>query len=362
MGEFLNSSESYNVLGVMSGTSLDGLDIAFAKFIKNKEWRFKIVRAVTLPYPRTLQKRLSEAINLKPDQLEALDVEYTHFLAEALNKFIIENSLKAIDAICSHGHTVLHQPEKGITKQIGNLPLLSRLTGQRVICDFRVEDVRLGGQGAPLVPIGDELLFKDYDACINLGGFANISYKIDNERIAFDICPVNVVLNHYAGLLGYGFDRGGEIAASQKVNDMLRQELGVLPFYKKKPPKSLGMEWVNQTVMPILEQENISPQRILATFTEHIAEQIAKVINQHRELKNGKILITGGGAYNTYLIACINYKTHARLIIPENDIVDYKEALIFAFLGVLRLRNSANVLKSVTGSSRDHCAGLIYMP
>ena len=358
----IEKTETYNVLGVMSGTSLDGLDLAFAKFTRSENWRFEIVRTVTLPYSLFWQRRLSEAINLPKRELNTLDKEYTRYLAKAIKNFIAENQITNLDAICSHGHTVLHQPHKGITVQIGNRPKLAKLTGQRVICDFRVQDVKLGGQGAPLVPIGDALLFGNYDACINLGGFANISYNSAGKRIAYDICPVNVVLNHYAQQLGLNYDRGGEVASTHKVHSILRQELNRLPFYKSAPPKSLGMEWVNKEVLPILERRKLSPARKISTYTEHISEQIAKALNLQKNLKNGKILITGGGSFNSYLMECIAYKTHAELVIPEDNLVEYKEALIFGLLGVLRLRNSVNILKSVTGASRDHCAGLIYTP
>lgn len=359
---FVKNTETYQVLGVMSGTSLDGIDLAFAKFIKADHWRFEIDRAVTLPYPRAWEQRLSEAIDLPSEELKTLNLEYTQYLAEAIKTFIRENHITQLDAVCSHGHTVLHQPQNGLTLQIGNLPELAELTGQRVVCDFRIEDVALGGQGAPLVPIGDEMLFGEYAACINLGGFANISYNAENKRIAYDICPVNVVLNHFANRLGLDYDIDGEIAASEKIDTMLYQQLNLLPFYTGLPPKSLGMEWVNQNVMPILDQWEITSERILSTFTEHISEQIAMVINQQKDVKKGKVLITGGGAHNRYLIECIACKTHAQLVVPDTKLVEYKEALIFGLLGVLRLRNGVNVLQSVTGAARNHSAGLIYTP
>lgn len=356
------STETYYVLGAMSGTSLDGLDLAFAKFSKTGEWRYEMIRAKTLPYPRFWQKRLSHAIHLSQGDLESLDKKYTQYLASAIQNFIIENEIPVLDAVCSHGHTVLHQPERGITVQIGNRPELAQLTGQRVICDFRVQDVKLGGQGAPLVPIGDKLLFGGYDACINLGGFANISFDNDGKRMAYDICPVNVVLNHFAQQLGLDYDKDGEMAAAHKVHSILRQELNRLPYYRSQPPKSLGMEWVNENIFPLMAGRKIAPERKLSTFTEHISEQIAKVLNQQKNLKNGKVLMTGGGAYNAHLLKCIMYKTHAELVVPDKDLIEYKEALIFGLLGVLRLRNTNNVLKSVTGASRDHCAGTIYIP
>jgi anhydro-N-acetylmuramic acid kinase len=259
-------------------------------------------------------------------------------------------------AVCSHGHTIFHQPENKYTLQLGNLPQLAQLINQRVICDYRVQDVELNGQGAPLVPIGDRLLFGAYDYCLNLGGFANMSFEQNGQRMAYDICPVNVVLNHYSLKLGEEYDSGGAFAKAGTLQISLLDQLNALDFYHQKAPKSLGMEWVNRNIFPILDQiENIYD--ILATYTEHVALQIAKHLKENKSL-----FITGGGTFNTHLLESLEKHTNAKIIIPNSIIVENKEALIFALLGVLRMRNQNNCLASVTGADHDHSSGRIYLP
>ncbi|XOL41066.1 Anhydro-N-acetylmuramic acid kinase [Aequorivita nionensis] len=342
----------------MSGTSLDGIDLAEIIYnFSEAKWNFEIITAETVPYSSFWKDELREAINYSEEKLERLDFKYTEKLSEEILKFIKKHNIPEIDAVCSHGHTILHQPEKGFTYQIGNLPKISKMLGQTVVCDFRVQDVELGGQGAPLVPIGDRLLFPEYDYCLNLGGFANCSFEKNGERIAFDICPVNIVLNNYAEKLGHNFDEGGKLAASGKVNEALLVKLNTLPFYNKKPPKSLGLEWVKEQIFPLLDASGISSEDILRTFTEHIAVQLAK---QFRE--NASVLISGGGAYNSFLIERVNKIAQVETTIPFREIVEFKEALIFGLLGVLKLRDEVNCLASVTGAERDHASGKIFSP
>jgi len=225
-----------------------------------------------------------------------------------------------------------------------------------VVCDFRTQDVELGGQGAPLVPIGDQLLFPEYKYCLNLGGFANISYKTDNEIIAFDICPVNTVLNHYTRIIGHDFDIDGSIANTGKIVPKLLNELNSIDFYKNFKPKSLGIEWVIEMIYKIIDKNNLSTSDILRTFSEHIVIQIQNVIKN--DFSN--ILITGGGAKNKFLIELITNRLDNHINIPDDILIDFKEALIFGFLGVLRLRNENNCLSSVTGASKNHSSGKIY--
>ena len=251
-------------------------------------------------------------------------------MASAINRFIHKYKISDIDAICSHGHTALHQPENKLTYQIGNLPDLATLLQQTVVCDFRVQDVDLGGQGAPLVPIGDALLFSEYDYCLNLGGFANISTDINNKRIAYDICPVNIVLNYYVNQLGFDFDDRGKIASTGIMNQDLLNQLNNLDFYKEPYPKSLGLEWVHKNVIPLIDSFKLEIKDILRTFVEHIAVQISKEIN-HKS--NASVLITGGGVYNKFLIDRLKAQTNNTIVIPQKTIVEFKEALIFAFLG-----------------------------
>ncbi len=354
---------SYTVLGIMSGTSVDGIDFALAEFKKEERWKFEIVKAKTAPYSKKWQQKLREAVDFSPEELAQLDKEYTEYLAEATNEFIKTQKTQHIDAIASHGHTILHRPENGITYQIGNKKALAQRTGKLVLCDFRVQDVQLGGEGAPLVPIGDALLFDHYEACVNIGGFANISYQEKGERIAYDICPTNVVLNFYAEKLGLDYDKDGKIAEEGNIDATLLKKLNALPFYKAKPPKSLGLEWVKQHIFPLIEAENLDPQTVIATFTEHMAVQIGQILTDISPKKTDlKVMITGGGAYNIHLIERLKALTSIEIIIPEPEIVEFKEALIFAFMGVLRLRNTVNVLKSVTGAREDHCSGIIFTP
>ena len=342
----------------MSGTSLDGVDLVFAEFKIQRLWAFKILKATTIPYSKNWYSQLSNLTSKSKTELMGIDGLYTEYLSEIIQDFIDSESIKDLDFISSHGHTALHQPEKGLTYQIGNLQAIANNLKYPVICDFRVQDVALGGQGAPLVPIGDQLLFSIYDYCLNLGGFANISFDFNKERIAFDICPVNSVLNHYASQLNLSFDNKGELARSGSVDAVLLDELNKLPFYNHKAPKSLGIEWVNKNIFPLIDSKNLLLKDVLRTFVEHIAIQISKVI----DLKNKKMLVTGGGAYNSFLIERLENFAQTKITIPDANIVEYKEALIFAFLGVLKIRNEVNCLSSVTGASKNHCSGKILMP
>jgi len=353
-------TQNYNVVGVMSGTSLDGADLAHIKLtVTNGVWQYHIYQAETMAYTNEWVNRLKTAIDYSRDELEALNKDYTLLLSSFINDFIVRYDLKDLDAVCSHGHTILHRPQDGVTLQIGNLSQIATLTGQRVVCDFRVADVALGGQGAPLVPIGDRLLFADYNYCLNLGGFSNISFEENGNRLAFDICPVNTVLNFYAHKLGFDYDDAGAIAASGIVNNGLLTALNALDFYAASYPKSLGFEFVKQTILPLVEGYNDSPQNNLATFTEHVAVQIAKVIEQ--KAIAGSLLITGGGAYNKTLINRMQQLLpQINSVVPNDKTVQYKEALIFALLGVLKLRGEVNVLGSVTGAAKDHISGILY--
>ena len=351
-------NKNYNVIGVMSGTSLDGVDLAHIKFeINNNKWSYEIYECDTISYATEIISKLKNGINFNQNELSDLNTEYTNLLGNIISEFITQNNISNLDAVCSHGHTILHQPQNGFTLQIGNLPEIAKIVKQKVVCDFRVQDVKLAGQGAPLVPIGDKILFSEFDYCLNLGGFSNISYEKNNQRIAFDISPVNTILNFYANTFGLEYDDKGNISASGNLNSKLFDELNRLEFYNKSFPKSLGFEFVKETVLPILESYSISTEDKMRTFTEHIAFQIGKILKS----KSGKLLVSGGGVYNDFLIG--RMKTHLptiEIIIPDEKTIKFKEALIFALLGVLKLRNEINVLASVTGAKQDHCSGEIY--
>jgi len=348
----------FRITGLMSGSSLDGVDLACCEFIRgSKLWNFRILAAETIPYPAFLKAKLDQACELSGDKIRDLDLQLGMYYGNLLNDFHAKYKLRPA-LICSHGHTILHEPHLGITFQAGNGPIMAGLTGVKVINDFRREDVTQGGQGAPLVPIGDRLLFGSYEGCINLGGFANISYDdLDGKRRAYDIGPANMALNWIAGLEGLEYDKDGRLASQGQVSEALLKSLNSLDYYKQPPPKSLGKEWFVGSFLPLLKQEELDTKDLLASTAEHIAIQLAKGIN-HADLNS--VLFTGGGALNQNLIERLKYHTHARIEIPDAQLVHYKEALVFAFLGLLRMKGEINCLASVTGGQRDLSVGIIH--
>lgn len=350
--------DSYKVIGVMSGTSLDGIDLAYIHFVvRNKIWSFEILESATIRYPIDWINQLKIAVDFSEADLHYLNENYTDFLGATIQWFISQHSISDIDAVCSHGHTILHQPQNGFTLQIGNLPKISKIICQKTVCDFRVQDVKMGGQGAPLVPIGDRILFSEFDYCLNLGGFSNVSFEDKEKRIAFDISPVNTVLNYYANTFDLDYDDKGQLARSGTLNEFLLSELNNLDYYRKSFPKSLGFEFVKQIVLPLIEEYSIDAKDKMHTFIEHIAIQTASALPK----KEGKLLVTGGGAYNDFLMERMQFHLpKIAITIPDIKTIEFKEALIFALLGVLKLRDEVNVLSSVTGASNDHSSGIIY--
>jgi len=355
----------YNVLGIMSGTSMDGIDLALCELTDDGgQWTYKILHADTIPYDAKWRIRLSQLRKQTPVVYVKTDTFYGHYLGTLVNQFIEKHNVK-VDLISSHGHTVFHQPEGGITAQVGSGAAIHAITGIPVACDFRTVDVALGGQGAPLVPVGDELLFGGYDAYLNIGGFCNISTRNNGNLEAFDICPGNIALNRIARNLGKDFDENGEIALQGGINYDLLKNLNELAHYSKEGPKSLGREWINSTFWPVVREfEKTSKQEdLMKTLADHIAGQIAKTIDKitNNQPDGFKVLVTGGGAYNNTLLELLRTHTDAEFIVPDDkNIIEYKEALIFALLGILRVKNQNNVLAQATGASRDNIGGALY--
>jgi anhydro-N-acetylmuramic acid kinase len=351
--------QTYKVVGVMSGTSLDGVDLAYCHFHReNDQWSFEVKEAATVSYSNEWRKKLSTLHQKDALAFTTIHVEYGWYLGELVKQ--LATNLE-VDFVSSHGHTIFHQPEKRLTVQIGEGASLSAACGYPTVCDFRTADIALGGQGAPLVPIGDRLLFSDYTYCLNLGGIANISFNSDGQQLAYDICPVNIVLNELAGQDGKSFDMNGEMAASGNVNKDLLDRLNALGHYSKSFPKSLGRENIEADFLPLINASEISIEDKLYTFCEHIAQQVSSSVKQ--SAKGSKMLVTGGGAFDAFLIERIQFHCHStEIVLPEKTIIEFKEALIFAFLGVLRWRGENNCLKSVTGAIRDSCGGAVYMP
>lgn len=345
------------IIGLMSGTSLDGLDIAYCEF--TDERNFQLLAAETYKYPASWQERLSTLHQASAEDFVRTDAELGHFFGQKVNQFR-DNHPGRVDLIASHGHTIFHQPERGFTSQIGDGNAIHAETGIPVVCDFRRLDVALGGQGAPLVPIGDQLLFGEYESCINLGGIANISYEKEGKRIAYDICPCNMALNYLAGKEGVTYDHNGELAREGTLIPALLARMETLEYYQLPAPKTLGKEWFENSFLPDLESfSKQSIPNLLHTIAEHIALRLAAAINQSGVAMH-RILVTGGGANNPFLLELLKEKIgNTEIVSVDSRIIDYKEAIIFALLAYLRLEGKTNALASVTGASCDSCGGAL---
>ncbi len=348
----------------MSGTSLDGLDLAHCHLWKNGvRWEFEIKDTKSVAYTAEMQGELKDSIYLKAEELLKFNNTYGTWLGEQAKIFITERRLE-VDHIASHGHTTHHQPENGLTYQIGSGQHLANASGRRVICDFRTNDVALGGQGAPLVPIGDALLFGQYDFCLNLGGISNISFDVKGKRIAYDIGLANMILNHITRKINLSYDRGGKLAKQGRINPKMLKQLNGLKYYLLPHPKSIGYEWFVNEVEPIVDNIEDSIENLLHTSIHHICEKIAQQIQGNSKRKNQTLFVTGGGALNDFLITVLKEKlgTSTDVVVPLNNLIEFKEALVFSLMGILRLEQEINVFSSVTGAKRDSSSGVLYLP
>ncbi len=339
-------------IGTMSGTSLDGLDLCAVEFAEDS---FYIHAAATFEFSDEWRNRLNNAFSISGLELQQLSVDYGKFCGECINEFIAGHKIK-VTYIASHGQTIFHTPQTGLTVQIGSGAHIAATTGISTICDFRSLDVAMGGQGAPLVPIGDQLLFSEYDYCLNIGGFANVSTQQGERRIAWDICAANIVLNEYAKKYNYAYDENGYFGRKGNINLQLLQQLNQLSFYAQSAPKSLGREWVEREILPVLQASNLHDFDIMRTFYEHCGYQIGKTLQG----ENSQTLCTGGGVCNTLLMEIIEKHSESTLIIPSQEIINFKEALIFAYLGFLRVQRKENCLASVTGAQKNVCGGIVW--
>ena len=343
--------KEYQVVGGMAGSSMDGLDLAHITFInEHQEWNFEVTKCQTIAYSDELFKKLEHAASNEINKQKELDIEFGNWIAAKVKKF---NGQNDIDLLAIHGHTVLHKPEEGISWQLGSGEKIARETGIISVTNFRDEDVKYGGQGAPLVPFGDFILFDEYDACLNLGGISNVSIK--ELRIAGDICPCNQVLNFYANKLGHDFDEDGGLAMKGQLDLSFIDKLKSVPYFKKPFPKSLPNKFLPEDLL-----DSIEPINGLRTYTEFIASEVARSLT---DTKKGKLLISGGGAYNSTLVESIAKKLpYWDIHIPPKNIISFKEAIIFGFLGLKKFLGEVNVLSTVTGASMDTSSGVIHLP
>lgn len=358
----------YRVLGLMSGSALDGLDIVFVEFQENGgKWQYEIIQGETYPYTKEWADKLRNAIQLKALDYQLLDVEYGHYIAAEVNKFIDRHQLDfKVQLIASHGHTTFHVPSRKMTAQLGDGASIAASTGINVVSNLRAIDMALNGHGAPIVPIGEKLLLNDYDLFLNIGGIMNVSYRKPDEYIAFDVCPANRVMNMMAQKLGKEVDYSGDFARSGKLQPQLLGQLNALEYYRMPYPKSLANDFGTDVIFPMCAKSGYSIEDGLRTFVEHMAEQLkaslAALLGE--DGGNKRILITGGGAHNTFLVERLTERLkeiNVEVVVPDKVLVDFKEALIMGLIGVLRWREEVNVMATVTGADRDSIGGAVWM-
>ena len=357
----------YKVIGLMSGSSLDGLDICYTFLEEMRgKWSFDIQEAECIPYEPKMAEQLSRASALPGGDFLKLHTSYGRFLGEKVNEFVRQHGLDhKIDFIASHGHTVYHDPANHTSFQIGDGATIAAVTNRPVISDLRSLDVALGGQGAPIVPIGDKLLFSDFDYWLNIGGIINITVQHEGKHIAFDIGPGNQVLNALAAVEGKEMDENGDLARQGSLLTDVLGKLNGQAYYKKLPPKSLSNDAAKALVFPTLMQSSQNNRDLLRTAAQHMAEQIGNVVKQYPSGKErAKMLVTGGGAFNKYLIELMEQvlePLNVNPVDPYEQVVKYKEALVMALIGALRWREETNVLSDVTGASKDSISGALWM-
>ena len=347
--------KKFNVIGIMSGTSCDGLDIAYCSYwMDNGKWQYELINKSFTPYDPVMSEKLLKSSKLSSYDLKKLDIELGELISTNILSLIKNHSIKPF-LISSHGHTVLHNPAEKITLQIGNPLIISNKTKIKVITNFRELDVLTGGQGAPLVPYGDKHLFSENDYCINIGGIVNISNLKSKIITAYDVCPANIILNKYSRAMGLEYDKNGSIASKAKKINSLFNKLNNLGYYNIDGPKSLDIDLIEKEFFPLLK--GYAHEDILCTTIHHIAYQINKSLGS----KNNNVLLTGGGVFNTFLLKKIKSynKLNNNFIVPNSDIVSFKEAIIFGYLGLLRYLNYENISKTVTGSKNSSSSGTI---
>lgn len=354
----------YKAIGIMSGSSLDGLDIAFVEFQETGgKWTFEIIQADCAEYCKEWEEKLRNAVTLSALDYQLLHADYGHYIGQQVNAFIAKHGLEhKVNLVASHGHTSFHLPQLQMTAQLGDGAAIAAETRLNVVSDLRSLDVALGGQGAPIVPVGEKLLFGSYDYFLNIGGIANVSINENGRYIAYDVCAANRVLNMLAAETGLAFDEGGKLAATGQVNAQLLGQLNSLQYYRQPYPKSLANSFGTDLVFPIVKATGVSLQDQLRTYVEHIALQIKNTLPAAAETK--KILVTGGGALNTFLMERLQnllVPLNINVIVPDEKTVLYKEAVIMSLIGILRWREEENVLASVTGAKRGSVGGALWI-
>jgi len=349
-------------LGVMSGSSLDGIDVALVDFSLNGEIKWTLKSSQTFPISSELREMLFHIMEKIPDKVVETETLFSLKIAQCINQFLETNNIQSasIDGCAVHGHTVLHYPDRKVSWQLLNAGLVAELTGTTIISDFRNQDIALGGQGTPMAVIADRDLFGGHDVYFNLGGIANVSYKKANEWMAYDLCACNQVLNYYANKEGLTYDEDGRLAQQGKVDQEVLGDWLDYEFFNIDGPKSIDNQWIKTKWIKLIENSKLSNLDSLRTYVELICHLMVKLIQaQHQS-----IFITGGGAHNTFLINRLRELSpnHVKIQLPKKEIIDFKESILMAFVGSLRLQSKPNFVSSATGASNDSIGGAVYLP
>lgn len=346
----------------MSGSSLDGVDLVCCEFkLENNKWNYKVLDSYCYEYSKGWQKILANIGSLTAEQYIETDILLGAYYGDLINDFISNKTTSKSELIILHGHTAFHNPKNRYTAQIGSAAAVVAKTNISTVTNLRLLDICLGGQGAPIVPIGEHYLFKNHTAFLNIGGIANVSiHQSKDDIIAYDICPANTLLNYLASKLGATYDYEGNFAAHGEVNSPLLEQLNNCEYYNLSLPRTLSTEYIRDKFMPILEESNLSINNKLATVVEHISEQLYISLVNYPSVKS--IFITGGGALNKFLIIRIKEKLkNIDVVIPDKETINYKEAIIIAFFGLLRFKKEINIFKSVTGATHNSIGGALYL-
>lgn len=368
---------TYHAIGLMSGSSLDGLDVALCRMetarsdveFEISDW--EILAAETFPFSDFWKKRLRDLPSSSAFELADAHAAFGGYMGSFVNRFFASQNLKTphIDLIASHGHTIFHEPAQGFTTQIGDGAALAAATGCTVVADFRTADVALGGQGAPLAPIADKLLFPSHDFYLNLGGIANLSGDAGNHFVAFDVTGANQILNAVTQrFFQKNYDENGGLARSGKLEISLLEKMEALPFFDLPYPKSLSNQWVQKNLVELALETKAPPSDLLHTTCVHVGRQLAKSISQIIEKEGIKkekyrLLPSGGGVFNSFLMECIQVENpNVEIVSPDKKVADFKEAALMALMGVMRLEGVPNCMASVTGAERDAMGGVVFLP
>lgn len=358
-----------NIIGLMSGSSLDGLDIAHCTFVFDEDFRlnhWQINAAICASFLPAWTERLRALPNGTALDLAKCHADFGHYAGSLVRDFLKEHpQLPPTDYIASHGHTVFHVPSEKFTTQIGDGAAIAAVTNLPVIADFRTMDVALAGQGAPVAPIADRDLFPGHDFYLNLGGIANISAfhrnQADGPIVAFDICACNAPMNALTQTIGLEYDENGALAAKGSCVPTLEAMLDADDYFGKPAPKSLANQWVIEHATSPLLAFDASVEDRLATMVAHTSKQIALSVERLRQREKLSVLVTGGGAFNTFLISELRKRLpQDSIVVPDTMAVKFKEAALMAYMGALRVLKQPNVMKSVTGATRDSIGGCIY--